>query len=154
VAERPAFITKLGGILVETATPEAKGHTGDHRHRVEHRADALVRDAVAAPVTDLQSAGWRAYNALLAQSSSSCRRRSILRARRVSTVPRGVARRHALQRRNVTLWRAGYEVAAGIAIGVDSDGALLLQTPTGVRQVLSGEPDAAAGSMIRAGRTG
>ena len=47
--------------------------------------------------------------------------------------------RHALQQRNVTIWREGQEIAAGRAIDVDAQGALLLQTPAGIRRLLSGE---------------
>ena len=47
--------------------------------------------------------------------------------------------RHALQQRNVRIWREGPEVAAGRAIDVDADGALLIQTAAGVRRLVSGE---------------
>ncbi len=127
---------KVGGILVETVNPAVADETpviigiG-----LNVALEDAVRDAVAAPVTDLRAAGWHGDRntllaALLIELGPTLDRFAIagFQPFRAAWIAR-----HALQRRNVTIWRGGNEVAAGMAIDVDGDGALLLQTPTGIR---------------------
>ena len=105
------------------------------------RLDDTVRDAVAAAVIDLCSAGWAGErNALLAAILMELAP-TLERFAREGFQPFRAAwlARHALQQRNVTVWSSGHEIAAGKAIDIDGDGALLLQTPTGVRRFVSGE---------------
>ena len=138
---------KLGGILVETTPPIAGGTGVIVGIGINVELDASVRDAVAAPVTDLRTAGWAGdRNALLAEivgELGATLERFAGEGFRPFRSP--WLARHALHQRNVTIWRAGYEIAAGRAIDVDDDGALLLQTPAGVRRLLSGELTLRAG---------
>lgn len=132
---------KLGGILVETAVPQAGATPVILGIGINIELDAMLRDAVAAPVTDLLSAGWRGDRsdllaAILLELRSAL---DSFAAEGFQPFRAAWLRRHALQQRNVTIWRAGHEIAAGRAIGVDRDGALLLQTPAGIRRLLSGE---------------
>jgi BirA family biotin operon repressor/biotin-[acetyl-CoA-carboxylase] ligase len=132
---------KLGGILVETLNPQANAIDVIIGIGINVRLDDAARDAVAAPVTDLSAAGWVGErDALLApilmELAPTLDRFAVegfhpFRAAWLA--------RHALQQRNVTIWSSGHAIAAGKAIDVDDDGALLLQTPTGVRRFLSGE---------------
>ena len=138
---------KLGGILVETTPPIAVGTGVIIGIGINVELDEPVRGAIAAPVTDLRAAGWSGdRNALLAtivvELRSMLERFAVegFRPFRAAWVAR-----HALHQRNVTIWRAGHEIAAGRAIDVDADGALLLQTPSGVRRLLSGELTLRAG---------
>ena len=131
---------KLGGILVETVTgPD--GLSVVIGIGINVRLPEAVRSGIAAPVTDLEAAGWSGdRNALLAailvqiDTALTLFAASGFRAFRADWLAR-----HALQMRNVTIWREGRESAAGRAVDVDADGALLLQTPAGVRRLLSGE---------------
>lgn len=132
---------KLGGILVETLNPRSNAIDVIIGIGINARLDDATRDAVAAPVTDLRAAGWAGErHALLAPILTEL----------ASTLDRFALEgfhpfraawlaRHALQQRNVTIWSSGHEIAAGRVIDVDDDGALLLQTPAGVRRFLSGE---------------
>jgi BirA family biotin operon repressor/biotin-[acetyl-CoA-carboxylase] ligase len=132
---------KLGGILVETINPQANAIDVIIGIGINVRLDESVRDAVAAPVTDLSAAGWAGERhallaAILLELAPTLDRFALegfhpFRAAWLA--------RHALQQRNVTIWSSGHEIAAGKAIDIDGDGALLLQTPTGVRRFLSGE---------------
>jgi BirA family biotin operon repressor/biotin-[acetyl-CoA-carboxylase] ligase len=138
---------KLGGILVDTTPPVAAGTGVIIGIGINIELDDNVRDAVASPVTDLRTAGWTGErNALLAaivgELGSTLERfaREGFRPFRAAWVAR-----HALHQRNVTIWRAGHEIAAGRAIDIDEDGALQLQTPSGVRRLLSGELTLRAG---------
>ena len=111
------------------------------------RLAAGMRDTVNAPVTDLSSVGWNGdRNALLAalliELSGTLDR---FGAEGFHPFRAAWLARHALQQRNVTIWSAGHEIAAGRAIDVDDDGALLLQTTAGVRRLLSGELTLRAG---------
>ena len=132
---------KLGGILVETLNPQFDAIDVIIGVGINVRLDDAVRDLVAAPVIDLAAAGWDGERqallaAMLAELAPMLDRFALEGFRPFRAA--GLAR-HALQRRNVTLWRSGREIAAGNAIDVDDDGALLLRTPTGVRRFLSGE---------------
>ena len=138
---------KLGGILVETAPAVQGGTAVIIGIGINVAIDDGVRDAVAAAVTDLRGAGWAGdRNALLAaivaELGATLERFAIdgFRPFRAAWIAR-----HALHQRNVTIWRAGVEIAAGRAIDVDADGALLVQTPVGVRRLLSGELTLRAG---------
>ena len=104
-------------------------------------SDLRFRGSIAAPVTDLTAAGWQGNrNQLLAgilgQLDLALERfqRDGFRPFRAEWLAR-----HALQQRNVRIWRDGQEIAAGRAIDVDADGARLLQTPAGIRRLVSGE---------------
>ncbi len=132
---------KLGGILVETLNPQAGATDVIIGIGINVRLDEAVRDAVAAPVIDLQAAGWTGQrDALLAEILRELAPALDLFAR-LGFHPFRAAwlARHALQQRNVTIWSSGHEIAAGKAIDIDGDGALLLQTPSGVRRFVSGE---------------
>ena len=132
---------KLGGILVETLNPQPDAVDVIIGIGINVRLDAPARDAVAAPVSDLSAAGWAGDRqallaALLLELAPTLQRFALegfhpFRAAWLA--------RHALQQRNVTIWSSGHAIAAGKAIDIDDDGALLLQTPTGVRRFLSGE---------------
>jgi BirA family biotin operon repressor/biotin-[acetyl-CoA-carboxylase] ligase len=132
---------KLGGILVETVNAHGDATDVIIGIGINVRLAGAARDAVAAPVTDLAAAGWSGERnallaAILAELASTLDRfaREGLHPYRAAWLAR-----HALQQRNVTIWRAGHEIAAGRAIDIDDDGALLLQTAAGVRRLLSGE---------------
>jgi BirA family biotin operon repressor/biotin-[acetyl-CoA-carboxylase] ligase len=132
---------KLGGILVESIAGAQGGATVVIGVGINVTLDAAMRGEVDAAITDLGQAGWRgsreqtiagmlcALDAALARFASEG----------FSPFRASWLARHALQQRNVSVRRAGIEVAAGRAIGVDEQGALLLQTPTGVRRFVSGE---------------
>jgi BirA family transcriptional regulator, biotin operon repressor / biotin---[acetyl-CoA-carboxylase] ligase len=132
---------KLGGILVETLNSQTDTVDVIIGIGINVRLDAPARDAVAAPVTDLVAAGWTGRRdqllaGILAELGPALDRFAQhgfhpFRAEWLA--------RHALQGRNVTIWSSGHEIAAGKAIDIDDDGALLLQTPTGVRRFWSGE---------------
>lgn len=132
---------KLGGILVETLNPQANAIDVIIGIGINVRLDESVRDAVAAPVIDLSAAGWAGERndllaAILLELAPTLDRFALegfhpFRAAWLA--------RHALQQRKVTIWSSGHEIAAGKAIDIDGDGALLLQTRTGVRRFLSGE---------------
>ncbi|MEO6271153.1 MAG: biotin--[acetyl-CoA-carboxylase] ligase, partial [Lautropia sp.] len=132
---------KFGGILVETINPQPACVDVVIGIGINVRLAAGMRDAVSAPVTDLAPAGWKGdRNGLLAALLVELA--AVLeRFGREGFGPFRAAwlARHALQQRNVTIWSAGHEIAAGRAIDVDADGALLLQTAAGVRRLLSGE---------------
>jgi len=131
---------KLGGILVETVTGDG-GLSVTLGIGLNVLLDEALRASIAAPVTDLTAAGWRGDRnrllaALLDQLDAALTRFAVagfgpFRADWVA--------RHALHQRNVRIWRDGQEIAAGRAIDVDADGALLIQTPAGVRRLVSGE---------------
>ena len=102
---------------------------------------SAVRDAIPAAVTDLADAGWRGDRSLLLARILGELGDVLDRFASEGFSPYRAAwvARHALQQRNVTIWRSGHEIAAGRAVDVDEDGALLLRTPTGVRRFTSGE---------------
>jgi BirA family biotin operon repressor/biotin-[acetyl-CoA-carboxylase] ligase len=132
---------KLGGILVETAAPHREATQVIIGVGINVSLDAAMRDAVATPVTDLLSAGWAGDADLLLVDLLLELQSTLAVFATAGFQPFRVAwlKRHALQQRNVTIWRGGHEVAAGRAIDVDRDGALLLQTPAGIRRFVSGE---------------
>jgi BirA family biotin operon repressor/biotin-[acetyl-CoA-carboxylase] ligase len=133
---------KLGGILVETANLQPSVTDVIIGIGINLRLDAAVRDAVAAPVIDLHAAGWTGEQSGLLAAILLELATTLDRFVHEGFRPfRGAwLHRHAMQQRNVTIWSAGNEIAAGKAIDVDSDGALLLQTRTGlVRRFVSGE---------------
>lgn len=132
---------KLGGILVETLNPQAASTDVIIGIGINLRLDDTVRDAIAAPVIDLHAAGWTGTrNELLAAILRELAPVLDLFAQ-LGFHPFRAAwlARHALQQRNVTIWSSGHEIAAGKALDIDGDGALLLQTPSGVRRFVSGE---------------
>lgn len=132
---------KLGGILVETLNPQPGTIDVIIGIGINIRLDEAVRDTVAAPVIDLHAAGWTGHrHALLAEILLELAP-ALDKFARQGFHPFRAAwlARHALQQRNVTIWSSGHEIAAGKAIDVDRDGALLLQTPAGVRRFVSGE---------------
>lgn len=137
---------KLGGILVETVTG-ATGLGVVLGIGLNVSLDTSLRASIAAPVTDLAAAGWHGDRnvllaAILGQLDVALERfrRDGFRSFRAEWLAR-----HALQQRNVRIWRDGQEIAAGRAIDVDADGALLIQTTAGVRRLLSGELTLRAG---------
>lgn len=132
---------KLGGILVETLNPQPDAVDVVIGIGLNVRLAPGMRDAVSAPVTDLATAGWTGNRntllaALLVELAAMLDR---FGAEGFHPFRAAWLARHALQQRNVTIWSSGHEVAAGRAIDVDGDGALLLQTAAGVRRLLSGE---------------
>lgn len=132
---------KFGGILVETVNPKDAMVDVIIGIGINLVIDGAAKDAVAAPVTSLSESGWcgerdALREALLAELA--------LMMERFVNEGFGPYRaawiaRHALQQRNVTIWRSGRPVADGRAVDVDADGALLLQTPAGIRRFTSGE---------------
>lgn len=132
---------KLGGILVETLNPQPDAVDVIVGIGINVRLAPGTRDAVSAPVTDLATAGWSGNrNALLAALLTELAGMlDRFGAEGFHPFRAAWLARHALQQRNVTIWSSGHAVAAGRAIDVDGDGALLLQTATGVRRLLSGE---------------
>jgi BirA family biotin operon repressor/biotin-[acetyl-CoA-carboxylase] ligase len=138
---------KLGGILVE-AIPALSGRTAVIIGiGINIVLDDSVRDAVVAPVTDLRTAGWSGERSVLLGAIVAELGTTLDRFAREGFHPYRAAwlARHALHQRNVTIWRGGHEVAAGRAIDVDDDGALLIQTPAGIRRLVSGELTLRAG---------
>jgi BirA family biotin operon repressor/biotin-[acetyl-CoA-carboxylase] ligase len=132
---------KLGGILVETTNPVDSGTGVIIGIGINVELDDSIRDTVAAPVTDLRAAGWSGDRSDLLADLLVQLRPALDRFAADGFRPFRAAwiARHALHQRNVTIWRGGQEIAAGRAIDVADDGALLLQTPAGVRRLLSGE---------------
>jgi BirA family biotin operon repressor/biotin-[acetyl-CoA-carboxylase] ligase len=132
---------KLGGILVETLNPQPGATDVIIGIGINIRLDQPMRDTVAAPVTDLRAAGWagerHALLAAMLRELAPALERFALEG--FHPFRAGWVARHALQQRNVTVWSSGHEIAAGKAIDVDDDGALLLLTPVGIRRFLSGE---------------
>ena len=132
---------KLGGILVETMNPQSSAVEVIVGIGINVRIDEHARGSVAAPVTDLSTAGWTGAReallaALLLELMSTL---DIFALQGFHPFRAAWLARHALQQRNVTIWSSGHEIAAGKAIDIDGDGALLLQTSTGVRRFVSGE---------------
>lgn len=132
---------KLGGILIETVN--ARDGTLDVIIGVGINVllSAANREHVDGGVIALGDTGWQGkVPALLETMLSSL-------SDLLDSFPRdGFApwrerwiQRHAHQHRNVTIWRSGREIAAGRAIDIDVDGALLLQTTAGLRRFTSGE---------------
>jgi BirA family biotin operon repressor/biotin-[acetyl-CoA-carboxylase] ligase len=132
---------KLGGILVETLNPQPGAVDVIIGIGINVVLGDRVRDAVAAPVIDLSAAGWTGEREALLAAILLGLIPTLDRFALEGFHPFRAAwlGRHALQQRNVTIWSSGHEIAAGRAIDIDDDGALLLQTPTGVRRFLSGE---------------
>jgi BirA family biotin operon repressor/biotin-[acetyl-CoA-carboxylase] ligase len=132
---------KLGGILVETVNPQSSATDVIIGIGINLRLEAPARDAVASPVIDLSAAGWTGerhelLSAILLELAPTLDRFALegFQPFRAAWLAR-----HALQQRNVTIWSSGHEIAAGKAIDIDGDGALLVQTTAGVRRFLSGE---------------
>ena len=132
---------KFGGILIETVNPKAEMVDVIIGIGLNIVLDDAAKDAVAAPMTSLSESGWygerdELRDALLAELAHMLERfvSEGFGAYRAAWIAR-----HALQQRNVTIWRSGLPVAAGRAIDVDADGALVLQTPAGIRRFTSGE---------------
>lgn len=138
---------KLGGILIEAVNAQSDRVDVIIGVGINLKIDHALREAIPAAVIDLEDAGWRGERAQLLARILSELGAVFERFARDGFAPFRAAwvARHALQQRNVTIWRAGREVAAGKAVDVDDDGALLLRTPTGVRRFTSGE------STLRAG---
>jgi BirA family biotin operon repressor/biotin-[acetyl-CoA-carboxylase] ligase len=131
---------KLGGILVETATGIA-GPSVILGIGLNVCLPESARALIAAPVTDLAAAGWRDERnrllaALLNQLAAAL---PAFAASGLASFREDWLARHAHQRRNVRIWRDGQPIAAGRAIDVDIDGALLIQTAAGIERLLSGE---------------
>jgi len=132
---------KLGGILVESLARPAGGSTVILGVGINVALDAATRGRVDAAITDLDATGWRGTREATLAGILCELDRTLERFAEAGFAPFRAAwlARHALQQRNVSVRSAGREVAAGRAIGVDDQGALLLQTPTGIRRLLSGE---------------
>jgi len=132
---------KLGGILIETVSPQPGSIDVIIGIGINVLLDDSVRDAVAAPVIDLNAAGWAGRRDDLLAAILLELAPTLEQFAREGFHPFRAAwlARHALQQRNVTIWNAGHEIAAGKAIDIDADGALLLLTETGVRRFVSGE---------------
>ena len=132
---------KLGGILVETLNPQSGTTDVIIGIGINVRLDETVRDTVAAPVVDLHAAGWTGQRDALLAAMLLELAPTLEKFAQHGFHPFRAAwlARHALQQRNVTIWSSGHEIAAGKAIYVDRDGALLLQTPAGIRRFVSGE---------------
>jgi len=132
---------KLGGILVETVNPRPDSVDVVIGIGINVRLEDAARDAVSAPVTDLQAAGWSGSRSELLAAVLSELGPTLERFAREGFHPFRAAwlARHAFQHRNVTIWSSGREIAAGRATNIDDDGALLLETPTGIRRFVSGE---------------
>lgn len=132
---------KLGGILVETLNPQAATTDVIIGIGINLHLDDSVRDAIAAPVIDLRAAGWSGTRTELLAGILGELAPVLDQFAQLGFQPFRAAwlARHALQQRNVTIWNSGHEIAAGRALDIDRDGALLLQTPSGVRRFVSGE---------------
>jgi BirA family biotin operon repressor/biotin-[acetyl-CoA-carboxylase] ligase len=132
---------KLGGILIETVNARDDALDVILGVGINLSLSARNREHVDGGVIALGDTGWQGdpqklLNTLLVSLSDVLDR-----------FPRdGFApwrerwiQRHAHQQRNVTIWRSGREIAAGRAIDIDVDGALLLQTTAGLQRFTSGE---------------
>jgi BirA family biotin operon repressor/biotin-[acetyl-CoA-carboxylase] ligase len=132
---------KLGGILVESLPNSAEGSIVIVGVGINVELDDATRSRVDAAITDLGATGWRATREATLAHLLCELDRALARFASAGFAPFRAPwlARHALQQRNVSVRRGGHEVAAGRAIGVDDQGALLLQTPAGVRRFLTGE---------------
>ena len=132
---------KLGGILIETINARESSVDVIIGVGINIRIDASIRDRVSGSVIGLSDAGWNGDRESLLPILIRAVEHLLMRFSTDGFGPWRAAwiDRHALQQRNVTIWRAGCEIASGKAIDVDAEGALLLQTSAGVRRFMSGE---------------
>ena len=132
---------KLGGILIETVNARAQSTDVIIGVGINIALSATMREQVSAAVIGLSDAGWNGDRQSLLMVILANLDRLLMRFPDDGFAPYRAAwiGRHALQQRNVTIWRSGREIAAGKAIDVDHDGALMLQTAAGVRRFTSGE---------------
>jgi len=132
---------KLGGILVESVARAGNGSTVIVGVVINAELDGDTRSRVDAAITDLGATGWGGTREETLAGILCELDRMLTRFAVEGFAPFRAAwlARHALQQRNVSLSRAGHEIASGRAIGVDEQGALLLQTPAGIRRFVSGE---------------
>ena len=132
---------KLGGILIETVN--ARDGTLDVVIGVgiNLNLSAVNREHVDGGVIALADTGWQGDAQTVLATMLSSLSDVLDRFPREGFAPwrERWIQRHAHQLRNVTIWRSGREIAAGRAIDIDVDGALLLQTAAGLRRFTSGE---------------
>ena len=147
---RDAGWAKLGGVLIEIAGP-----SNGPVHAVIGIGLNLRLGSGAAlidqPAADLDLLGLAvSRNHLLALVLEDLA--LVLRAFAAEGFAPFVAQwnlRHAFAGRRVAMSAAGTALTEGIALGVDPDGALLLETPNGPRRVTSGELSLRAAPMLR-----
>lgn len=132
---------KLGGILVEAQTAGAGPREAVIGIGVNVRLPAARRSAFPHPVADLHEAGFRgsrnvALGALLAALDEALARfaRDGLAAFQAEW-----SRRDAWRGREVRVLVSPDRAIAGVARGIADDGALVLDTPDGVRRFHAGE---------------
>ena len=132
---------KLGGILIETVNARDGALDVIVGVGINLSLSALNREHVDGGVIALGDTGWQGDSQKLLATMLSSLLDVLDRFPRDGFAPwrERWIQRHAHQQRNVTIWRSGQEIAAGRAIDVDADGALLLQTTAGLRRFTSGE---------------
>ena len=132
---------KLGGILIETVNARGGALDVIVGVGINLSLSALTREHVDGGVIALGDTGWQGDAQRLLETMLSSLSDVLDRFPHDGFAPwrERWIQRHAHQGRNVTIWRSGQEIAAGRAIDVDVDGALLLQTTAGLRRFTSGE---------------
>ena len=132
---------KLGGILIETLNARNGSIDVVIGIGINLKLDPAVRDRVDGSVIALSDAGWSGDRDALLDATLDALSPLLDDFPTHGFAPWRAAwlQRHAHHQRDVTLWRSGREIASGRAIDVDDDGALVLQTPAGVRRFTSGE---------------
>jgi BirA family biotin operon repressor/biotin-[acetyl-CoA-carboxylase] ligase len=133
---------KLGGILIELHG-DAPGPTAAVIGiGLNVRLPAVLRDAIAQPVTDVASVGNDVpqRNRLLASTLAELAQvLDLFAAHGFAPLRDEWTARHAHQGKAVTLASADGKTVVGRAEGVAEDGALLIETARGVERFVSGE---------------
>ena len=132
---------KLGGILIETVNARDGALDVIVGVGINLSLSALNREHVDGGVIALADTGWQGDAQTLLATMLSSLSDVLDRFPQEGFAPwrERWIQRHAHQQRNVTIWRSGREIATGRAVDIDIDGALLLQTTSGLRRFTSGE---------------
>ena len=132
---------KLGGILIEASEGPDGGSAAVIGVGLNVKLDQLVRSQVEVPVADLAEMG-RAPSRTQLLACMLLHLAPVLRQFELQgfePLRQEWMRRHAWQDREVALEVSGRRVARGEAVGVDTDGALLLRSAGNVERYHSGE---------------
>ena len=133
---------KLGGILIELQGGAAGPAAAVIGIGLNLRLTESLRDAIAQPVTDIASIAAklpRRNHLLAALLAELAQVLQLFAAQGFAPLREEWAARHAHQGKAATLSSGDGKSVSGRAVGVDQDGALLLETARGVERFLSGE---------------
>ena len=134
---------KLGGILVELAGERTNASLAIVGVGLNLNLPPELRAAIGRPVTDLAAVSGQTSidrNALLASILGELARAlDAFGTQGFAPLREDWERRHALQQQRVELLLPDGGTASGIVLGVDADGALLLDGDGGARRFVSGE---------------